>query len=619
MIKLEKDFSDIINTCEEHIEALVKSNEFTNNAKNIALFNAYYKALYEQIYNVLLPLDNEEAEKQIRDLIHRNVIGYYDVDKGIICLGALPLIKARLYKLHNSNLHKVVEDYLDIYNKFLALAAFRSYKHFCFYMQSVFGITLWEDNERAFDGYWHYTQRMILDSDVVFLEKQLPTGTGKSFSDAFAHAWTFGVEPDAVIFKVCGNDKFTQDCFNNVTKMMTSEKYAQIFPLYAKYKCDGNLMFSSCSTKEGRFSLECSSHPTSLRIVSKLTETSGIRAKYLYIDDICQPDDSPNEMDRDITKFRKEWFRRNSSLEDFYIVASGTSYSIYDILSYLKTKNGFASSVKSDYEFTKVGVSQYIRENGVAIFVTVPALDENDESVFPKIRSSKILKNMREEDYRTFMAMEQQTPLPPDNSPFYYENLREYSSLPPINTCGRTENCLAALDPKRRGRDYVSMPIFFEADDPDGKPNNAFFLVDWLYEDKPMQDCIPLIAEKIINHKITRLVAERNTDECIAKLISDELEKRGYTNCIISDVYSNEPKDKRIMNSEGNIKSRMIFPVFGMYSLINPIGKALNNVYSFSYTGTVLHDDAPDSLSLFEKHFISNYSYRVAEPIFFDR
>lgn len=615
-------YVDIIKSCEKALASNLRLKAWNTEDKILQIFRTLHQALLGQIHDTLIPMQDDEAEEEIRELINKCVIGYEDKKKHKLYLGTLTLLKAKLDKANRSTLflRKYGEAYLDLYNKFMALAAFRSFKHFCVYLQFAFNTTLWEDNERAFSGYWHYMDKMVLDGEVVFLEKQLPTGTGKSFSDAFAQAWTFGVDKDAVILKICGNDKFTDDCFNNVVKIMTSPRFAEVFPYYAQFECRKDAMFTSCASKELRLGIAGSTKSTNLRIATKLAETSGVRAKYLYIDDICQPDDTPKEMEKDIEKFRKEWFRRNSDLEHFYVLASGTSYSVYDILSYLKAKNGYDNATTSAVnEFTKVGVSQYIRENGVAVFVSVPALDENDESVFPKIRSTRVLKSMRDEDFRTFMAMEQQMPLPPDNTPFYYENLREYDALPPVGKQGRNGYCLSALDPKRRGRDFVSMPIFFEADDPDGRYDKVYYLVDWLYEDKPMQDCIPLIAQKIINRKITRILAERNTEECIASLITSELEKNGYTNCIVEDSFSTEAKDKRIMNSEGNIKSRMIFPRFGMYSIAHPIGKALNNVYTYTYQGKVEHEDAPDSLSLFERHFISGRATRLAEPTFFSR
>jgi hypothetical protein len=102
-------------------------------------------------------------------------------------------------------------------------------------------------------------------------------------------------------------------------------------------------------------------------------------------------------------------------------------------------------------------------------------------------------------------------------------------------------------------------------------------------------------------------------------LIEEELAKQGYTSCVVEDVYSTEPKDKRILSAEGDIKARIIFPRYGLYSQMSDIGKAMLNVYGYSYNGKVKHDDAPDSLALFAKRFIMNNYAKLAQISFFSR
>jgi predicted phage terminase large subunit-like protein len=249
--------------------------------------------------------------------------------------------------------------------------------------------------------------------------------------------------------------------------------------------------------------------------------------------------------------------------------------------------------------------SDYITEGGVSVFVCVPLLDyDTDQSTYPKKISTASARKKRAENPTEFFAMDQQRPMPPDSSPFYFTKLRQYTTLPQIGECGRLETCVAALDTKRRGKDFLSMPIFFEAKDAERPRETAFYLKDWLYDDRPMKECIPLVVTKIIQHQITRLYVERNTDECIETILQDKLREQGYTACVIEEVYSTEPKDRRIMSAEGDIKSKMIFPEYNMYAPSSDVGKALLNVYGYRYNGKVEHDDAPDSLALFAKRFI---------------
>lgn len=619
------DYTQVIESVYGEIDRIYKKPRLWAQSDEtiIQLFDILRQAIHYQVHNVLVPQGNNKAEKATRDVLAKYVVGYKH--KTVNYIGSLTPIKEKILQIGKNKKanSEYLERYLDLYDDFMALASFRSMKHYFLYMQQVFGMTVWEDTQNCFDGYWYYGGRMVLDGEVKFIEKQCPTGFGKSLSDAFMQSWIFGIDIDNDVLKVCGNDKFTDDCFQNVVKLMLSNKYAKIFPYYAQFECDATLMFTFCSRKDLKFSIRGSKKSTNLRIVTKLSDVNGVRAKYLFLDDITQRKDMANitQHQKDIHAFVHEWFERNYNRNLFYIIASGTTYSQFDILSYLKRSMGGEKAIKSPInKYTTIGKSDYIVPNGLSVFVCVPLLDyDTDQSTYPSKISTDSARKKREENPVEFWAMDMQRPMPPDSSPFYFTKLRQYTSLPLVGECGRLDTCVAALDTKRRGKDFVSMPIFFEANDPDNDGMTVFYLKDWLYDDRPMKDCIPLIVAKIIQNKITRLYVERNTEECIEMLIQDKLREQGYTACVIEEVYSTEPKDRRIMSAEGDIKARIIFPQFGMYAQSNPIGMAMQNVYGYTYTGKVAHDDAPDSLALFAKRFLMNGGVQLAEISIFDR
>lgn len=605
------DYGEIIQTIYKEIERLFKSAKLweQEDEKITQLFALLKEAVWQQVHSVLVPQKTEKSEKEIREILAKYVVGYPN-KKGANYIGALSPIRAKLVQIGKNKKarNEYLARYLELYDDFMALASFRSMKHYFLYMQQVFDFALWEDTQNCFDGYWFYAGRMVLDGEVKFIEKQCPTGYGKSASDAFMQSWIFGIDIDNDILKVCGNDKFTDDCFQNVLKLMLSHNYAKVFPYYAQFDCDQNKMFSFCARKDLKFAITGSKKSTNLRIVTKLSDVNGVRAKYLFLDDITQRKDMSNlnQHQKDIHAFTHEWFERNYNRNYFYIVASGTTYSQFDLLSHLKRVMGGEKAVKSPInKYTHLSKSDYITEGGVSVFVCVPLLDyDTDQSTYPKKISTASARKKRAENPTEFFAMDQQRPMPPDSSPFYFTKLRQYTTLPQIGECGRLETCVAALDTKRRGKDFLSMPIFFEAQDADRPNETVFYLKDWLYDDRPMKECIPLVVAKIIQHKITRLYVERNTDECIETILQDKLREQGYTACVIEEVYSTEPKDRRIMSSEGDIKSKMIFPEYNMYAPSSDVGKALLNVYGYRYNGKVEHDDAPDSLALFAKRFI---------------
>lgn len=621
------DYINIIHTVQKEIDKRFKNRLLWNDDEAVTqLFRVYHTAIYQQIHTALAPQRTQSAEKELREVISKYVIGYTDTKSGITHIGSLSPLRAKLEQVSKakSSRSEYIQRYLELYDDFMALASFRSYKHYCIYMQTEFDFTLWQDTQNVFDGYWYYAGRMVLDGSVKFLEKQLPTGFGKSLSDCFMQSWILGIDIDNDILKVCGNDKFTDDCFQNVVeKLMLSPKYAKVFPYYAKFKCDKDQMFVFCSRKDLKFAITGSKKSTNLRIVTKLSDVNGVRAKYLFLDDITQRKDMANitQHEKDIHSFNHEWFERNYNRNFFYIIASGTTYSQFDLLSYLKrVMGGENATVSSVNKYTSVSKSDFIVPNGVSIFVCVPLLDyDTDESTYPQKISTMSARKKREENPTEFWAMDMQRPLPPEDAPFYFTKLRQYEDLPKIGEFGRGDTCVASLDPKRRGKDYVSMPIFFEANDPDDEKDTAFFLKDWLYDERPMKNCIPLIVAKIIQNKITRLYVERNTEECIEMLLTNELKKQGYTSCVIEEVYSTEPKDRRIMVAEGDIKAKLIFPRYGMYAPSTNIGRAMMNFYGYEYKGTVAHDDAPDSIALFTKRFVMDTRQRYAEISTFAR
>ena len=625
MASAANDYGSVIRDLSRDIERLFKGKGWSEDEVVTQILSIYRDAIYYQVHNVLVPQKTEKSEKEIRDILAKYVIGYTDKTQKVNYIGALNPIRGKIAQISRSKRinQEFFARYLDLYDDFMALASFRSFKHYALYMQSVFGFTLWEDTMNCFEGYFFYSNRQILDKSVQFIETQCPTGFGKTVKDCFKQSWELGVDIENDIFKVCGNDKFTDDCFQNVVKLMTSEKYAKIFPYFSQFNGNTDNMFQYCSRKDLKFAITGSKKPTNLRIATKLSDVNGIRARHLYLDDITQRKDMANltQHNKDIHAFIHEWFERNYNRDDFLIDASGTTYSQFDILSYLKRVMGGEKAIVSPVnKYTSVGKTDYIVPNGSSAFICVPLLDyKTDESTFPKKISTHSARKKREENPTEFWAMDMQRPLPPDSSPFYFTKLRQYTTLPVIGEHGRDETCLGVLDTKRRGKDFLSMPIFFEANDPDREGQNAFFLVDWLYDDRPMKECIPLIVSKIIQHKITRFLVERNTEECIEMILMDKLREQGYTSCAIEEVYSTEPKDRRIMAAEGDIKAKIIFPQYGMYAQSNDIGKALMNVYGYTYTGTVAHDDAPDSLALFAKRFIMNSTRRYGKVSTFRR
>ena len=572
----------------------------------VAVLSALYDTFYSQIHEYLSPLKTKAAELEIREHI------------AFINAEILPLIENKFKHLSEKSkkytgskqkkINELYTEYEKLYDGYFALVAFRSLKHYALYIEQDFSEKVFEPSMHCFSGYWYYANKMVIDNDVQFIEKQCPTGYGKSISDLITMCFAYGYDINNDIIKVTGAQGNIMREFDSITTFLCSSRHARVFPYFKQFEGKKENVFEMCSLTQRAFKIRGSKRSKNLYMVSKETKINGERAKYLFLDDITQAEDAGNikAHDTDKYKFDNVWYKRNYSLKDFHIVAGGTTYSDYDLLSYLKKTYGGERAVATKVNrFTKIAKSDAIIENGTSVFVCVPKLEikrQNGKdfyvSTYPEKFPTAQALQMWKNDERTFMAMEQQTPLPPEDTPFYWNNLTTYEVLPPKTDKARSDCCYAALDPARKGKNYVSMPIIEII-------NGKHYLIDFLYELKPMEEVYQAIVSKIAQHHITQLVVEINTDTSLVNLLQKMLREQGITFCKITKIYSTQEKEVRIYNYEATIKNNIVFPAKTLYSRSSPMGTAMLHIIAFSYKRHNEYDDSIDSIALYCQQFIT--------------
>ena len=573
----------------------------------VELVSDMAKMLKFEIHEYLDSLSTPEAEAKIRD--------YVKFSHSVL----LPLIEAKI--LHNKKridkignmkygLAQIPDDMqeemkrcMDIRDDIYAIVAFRSLKHLALFMEEDKPLDEqdWHNAGTLFDGLWFHANRMILDGTVQFLMKQMPTGFGKSYSDIVMISFILGVNIDDDIIKMFGNKTNITPCMNSLVDYMTSRRYAKVFPYYEQFSCSEELMFKTMKKSSGQLKIKGSKKPVNVLVASKETAITGARAKFLFIDDITQREDAGNmrEHEKDITRFNDIWKKRNYYLDKFRITASGTSYSVNDILSYLRGVFGAGrEGNKITHKYVEVAECDELKEGGESVFVKIPKLDyDTDEATHPVKSPTKQARLDRDKDPVTFAAMDQQNPLPPEGTPFAYNKLDTYDVIPHEDS----DTCWACIDPARTGKNYVTMLIFKKV--PIGNLYKHY-LVDCVYEMRPMDDMYPFFIEKIINHRITKLHIERNTDTSLKRTILMMLQAKGVSFCEISEVYSTKKKEDKIYDMEAAILNNVKFPVQGMYSPNSQMGTAMRHITSYSYKVKVDYDDAPDCLAMYCEKYV---------------
>ena len=619
-----RDLSKEIERYNKIQERVIKKRELCQDEGMVlSLEEERYRLIYSQIHGYLAPKREEWAEEEILNILRVVVSNDLVISKskGIYFKESAEYYRKRGDREKLGKSIEYLDKWLELYENFYALVAFRSAEYFANFMEwetrdkdKVWKYSIDPNNDGGKTGvnypFFYYFTQMVLNDKIRFLSKQQPTGTGKSYGNVVAISWLFGVDSEADILLVLGNPALVSSNCVGIVNMMTSPRYAKVFPEYKQFEADvdevelmknpdmaipldRNKVFEICRIKDGTLKLSFSSRPMSITIIAKDTPIDGIRVKYLFLDDICRSKDAGNnsQHQKDIDNYWNSWWKRNYNPDDLRVVIGGTTYSIYDILSNLK-------NYYSGGRVERSPINKYttLSMDGKSVFVCVPALDyDTDESTYPQKYSTKSKREMRDRDFRSFMAMEQQQPLPPDTTPFYWDNLRLYSVIPEEN---RSSSCWASIDPVRIGNDNFAMPIFAPVGD-------LFYLKDCLYEQRPQETLYSLVVDKIIQHHITQLVIERNTDTSLKALIEKLLDERGISFCNIIESYTNEKKDVRITNEENNIKTRLVFPEKRLYANSSAMGKFMYDLVSFSWKlSENAHDDSIDACTKFSETFI---------------
>lgn len=574
----------------------------------IELISDMANMLKFEIHEYLSVLHTPEAETKIRDyvkfcnstLLPLIVMKIDELNAKISKLGNMRYGLAQIPEEMKEEVGRCTEIRDNVY----ALICCRSLKHFALFMEEDKPLDEqdWHNAGSLFDGLWYHANRMILDGTVQFIQKLMFTGAGKSYSDIVMIAFIFGQSIDYDVIKVFGNKVNVAPCMNSLVDYMTLRRYAKVFPYFEQFSCSEEMMFETCKKTTGQLKIKGSKRPMNILVVSKDTNISGPRATFLFLDDITQEADAGNMRmhEKDIKSFENVWKKRYYYQNKFRVVVGGTCYSVNDILAYLRSK--FSGSVKSkgEHKYTTVERCDVFREDGEAVFIKIPKLDYvTDISTFPHKYPTNQARAERTSNPIAFEAMDQQNPLPPEGTPFAYSKLKQYDEIP--HNRDSVECCWACIDPARTGDNYVTMLILQKVNI---EGSDKYFFKDCVYEMRPMKDMYPFFVEKIIQHRITKLHIERNTDTSLKALVNVLLTKEKVTYCDISEIYTVKVKGEKIYNMEAAILNNIIFPREGMYPITSQMGTAMKHITTYSYKNKNDYDDAPDTLAMFCEKFV---------------
>lgn len=424
--------------------------------------------------------------------------------------------------------------------------------------------------KRYVDGY-----QEVLDGKLDFLSISMPKRCGKSQLGINFTNMLSGKFPDrSTLMEGTGDDlvqSFYKGCLEYIQQPNDYHFY-DIFP-------ESKLVQTNADTKVINL-LHKSRFPTVMcRSIDARQVGLSEATNILYLDDCVEGREEAKNRQRLDDKWEViagDIIGR--AIEGTPIVICGTRYSLYDPIGHLQE------------EMQKQGKRCKIIET--------PALDlVTDESNFEYVREGrKVFTTQYFRDQREMLSAEQfesefqQQPFEAKGILFPEASLNRYFELP-IDR--EPDSIIAVCDTADKGADYCSMPIAAVYGD-------EVYIIDVVFDDSPPEITKPECARALIDNLVVAGTFEsNNAGTYFARDVQQILTERKYV-CNIRTKRTISNKQTRIEFASDNIIKHFYFKDPSLYARNSQYAMFMKQVTTYTRSGKVPHDDAPDSLSLLE-------------------
>lgn len=277
------------------------------------------------------------------------------------------------------------------------------------------------------------------------------------------------------------------------------------------------------------------------------------------------------------------------AIEGTPMVFTGTRYSLYDPIG---------------------RIQEHAQKEGWSWrAIEIPALDlVTDESNYEYEREGKkVFTTAYFREQRELLSAEQfesefqQQPFEAKGLLFNKKELNYFIKLPVDRD---PDTIIAVADTAESGSDSTSMPVA-------AIYGTEVYIVDVVFDDAPAEVTKPECANCLITNRVGEATFEsNNAGMYFARDVAKLCESRGYLIGIRTKrTVSN--KQTRIEFAADNIKKHFFFKDPSTYERGSQYWAFMKELTTYTRTGKVPHDDAPDSLSLLENEIRSLVGGRV--------
>lgn len=277
------------------------------------------------------------------------------------------------------------------------------------------------------------------------------------------------------------------------------------------------------------------------------------------------------------------------AIEGTPIVFTGTRYSLYDPIG---------------------RIQDFARQRGWTWkAIEIPALDPvTDESNYEFVREGKkVFTTEYFREQRQLLSAEQfesefqQQPFEAKGLLFNKEDLNYYIKLPVDR---EPDAVVAVCDTAESGADSTALPV--------AKIYGQEVYIDAVvFDDSSSTVTIPECAKILMDNRVSEITFEsNNAGTYFARDVAQLCEQEGYSLSVRTKrTISN--KQTRIEFAADNIKKNFYFRDPSTYERGSQYWTFMREVTTYTRTGKVAHDDAPDSLSLLENELRSRMGAKV--------
>jgi predicted phage terminase large subunit-like protein len=427
----------------------------------------------------------------------------------------------------------------------------------------------------------HYLRPMVqgfqdvLDGKLRLLTISMPKRAGKSQTGINFVNMISGKFPDRSTLMEGTGDDLVKSFYNGCLEYLTVPNeylFYDVFP-------DARLVQTNADTKTVNLKSK-SRFPTIMcRSIDARQVGLSEATNVLYLDDCVEGREEAKNRQRLDDKWEViSGDIMGRAIEGTPMVFTGTRYSLYDPIG---------------------RVQEHAQREGWAWrAIEIPALDlVTDESNYEYEREGKkVFTTAYFREQRELLSAEQfesefqQQPFEAKGLLFNKDELNYFFELPKDRD---PDTIIAVGDTAESGSDSTSMPVAMIY-------GNAVYIVDVVFDDSPAEVTKPECAKCLIENKVASAVFEsNNAGQYYARDVDQIIRDRGYTVGIRTKrTISN--KQTRIEFASDNIKKNFYFKHPSTYKRGSQYWNFMKEVTTYTRSGKVPHDDAPDSLSLLE-------------------